>query len=76
MSAPPLIQARDLAVGHDGKAVLQVASLEIREGSSWAIVGPNGSGKTTLLRTLLGELAPVSGAVDRDASLAPGRQTC
>ena len=29
------------------------------------ILGPNGSGKTTLLRTLIGEIAPDSGTIDR-----------
>jgi ATP-binding cassette subfamily F protein 3 len=47
-----------------GKQILvQAGDLEIVRGDRVGLIGPNGSGKTTLLRTLIGELAPVSGRV-------------
>lgn len=39
-------------------------SLEIRPGTTTAVLGPNGSGKSTLLRLLLGVLAPAAGRVE------------
>jgi zinc transport system ATP-binding protein len=37
-----------------------------------AFIGPNGGGKTTILRTLLGQLAPMSGEVVRQPNLKIG----
>ncbi|HEY1192256.1 MAG TPA: ATP-binding cassette domain-containing protein, partial [Gemmata sp.] len=37
-----------------GKPVLRAFSWTMREGESWAVVGPTGSGKTALAETLLG----------------------
>ncbi|WP_037605338.1 ABC-F family ATP-binding cassette domain-containing protein [Streptacidiphilus rugosus] len=37
--------------------------LELRGPERLALLGPNGSGKTTLLRTIVGELAPLTGEV-------------
>lgn len=39
-------------------------SVEVRPGTTTAVLGPNGSGKSTLLRLLLGVLAPASGSVE------------
>jgi ATPase subunit of ABC transporter with duplicated ATPase domains len=43
--------------------------LELRGPERVALVGPNGSGKTTLLRTIVGELEPVAGEVQRPVPL-------
>lgn len=43
--------------------VLKDLSLEIKEGSINAILGPNGSGKTTLIKCLLGMVIPDSGEI-------------
>ena len=56
---------------------LQDISLEVRPGSSLAIIGPNGSGKTTLLRLASGELVADAGRVEicgLDPSRSPRRQ--
>ena len=39
-------------------------SLEVRVGTTTAVLGPNGSGKSTLLRLLLGVLSPSAGSVE------------
>lgn len=41
--------------------LVQVADLELLRGDRVGFIGPNGAGKTTVLRTLIGELAPISG---------------
>ncbi len=41
----------------------RVADLELLRGDRVGLLGPNGAGKTTLLRTIIGELAPLSGSV-------------
>jgi ATPase subunit of ABC transporter with duplicated ATPase domains len=56
-----------------GRGVLTLSALDIRYGARAeaivrgperiALVGRNGAGKTTLLRTIVGEIAPVSGEV-------------
>jgi tungstate transport system ATP-binding protein len=37
---------------YDGRTVLRIGELEIREGEIMTIIGPNGAGKSTLLRLL------------------------
>lgn len=56
-----VLSAKDLAVGYEGKAVLQNISFEVKAGDYFCIVGENGSGKTTLLRTIVGLIPPISG---------------
>ncbi|MFJ4914840.1 ABC-F family ATP-binding cassette domain-containing protein [Streptomyces sp. NPDC088726] len=72
---------------HPGRGVLVLRDLELAHGARFqgsfevrgperiALVGRNGAGKTTLLRTLVGELAPVSGeaAVEVPTRFLPQR---
>ena len=53
----------NLAVGYDGKAILQNLNFEINAGDYLCIVGENGSGKSTLMKTSLGLQPPVSGKI-------------
>ncbi len=64
MHADPLIEARDLAAGYGGAPAITGVEFALQAGQTMALLGPNGGGKTTLLRTVLGELRPVSGALD------------
>jgi iron complex transport system ATP-binding protein len=53
----PILSARGLAIGWEGRAEKILAagiSLEVGLGEVAILVGPNGSGKSTLLRTLAG----------------------
>lgn len=58
--------AQDLVVRYprSSRAALDRVSLEVPDGSLYAVLGPNGSGKSTLLKALLGVL-PVSGGAAR-----------
>ncbi|HEY7022290.1 MAG TPA: ABC-F family ATP-binding cassette domain-containing protein, partial [Ktedonobacterales bacterium] len=54
-----------LVVGYeDGRGVglrVRVSDMLVRRGERIGLIGPNGGGKTTLLRTLIGQIAPLSG---------------
>ena len=52
-----------------GRTLFQDLSFAVTAGMRVGVVGPNGSGKTTLLRLVNGELAPVSGTVERATAL-------
>ena len=62
IQAVPLV-CRDLAVGYNGRSVLEGIDLEFAAGQFISLLGPNGAGKTTFLRTLSRHLAPVRGTV-------------
>lgn len=62
MSATPAIHTQGLAVGYDGRAVVEDITLDVEPGTTLAVLGTNGSGKSTLVKTLAGLLAPVAGS--------------
>lgn len=62
----PMMNTKNIAVGFDGKSVLENLSLEIEKGQIISILGPNGSGKSTLLKILSRNLKPDKGSVYLD----------
>lgn len=59
----PVIQADEVAVVRDGRAILDTVSLTVRQGEHWALLGANGAGKSTLLGLLGAVTHPTRGAV-------------
>jgi ABC-type Mn2+/Zn2+ transport system ATPase subunit len=59
-----VVVARDLAVGYDGRPVVDALDLEVGPGRVLALVGTNGSGKSTLLKTFAGLLPAISGHLE------------
>ena len=49
---------------------LREISLDVREGSTFGLIGHNGSGKTTLLKCVAGILRPTAGTVRQRGRLA------
>lgn len=58
MSDAPVIDARELTVRLDGRAVVDHVSFTVPAHQTTAIIGPNGAGKSVLLRALL-RLLPI-----------------
>lgn len=65
---PPLLTARDLAIGYTlrnqpAKPVSQGLNLDLWAGKLVCLLGPNGAGKSTLMRTLAGLQPRLAGEV-------------
>jgi ABC-type Mn2+/Zn2+ transport system ATPase subunit len=70
-----LLTVDGLAVGYGGEPVLRDVTFTAGAGQRIAVLGPNGGGKTTLFRTLLRELMPAAGTLDRPARIGVVPQT-
>ena len=57
------LTCQNLAVGYEGRAVLENLNFSVCPGDYLCIVGENGSGKSTLMKTILGLQLPVRGKV-------------
>ncbi len=69
-SVKELITRRDRNTDIDHFWALKDVSLEIPEGSMYALVGHNGSGKSTLLRCIAGIYRPTEGSVKVDGRIS------
>jgi len=50
-----LVEIHNVTVRYGNTVVLERVNWTVREGESWALLGPNGSGKTTLLSLIQGD---------------------
>ncbi len=62
-----IIKFNDVTIGYGKKKIIENISVSIFENDFVGIVGPNGAGKTTFLRTLLGNLKPLSGTIEKNS---------
>ncbi len=58
-----MIQIKGLHKKFGKQQVLTGLDLEVKDGETYAILGPNGSGKTTLIKSILGMVLPNSGEI-------------
>ncbi|HEX5458963.1 MAG TPA: ATP-binding cassette domain-containing protein [Steroidobacteraceae bacterium] len=59
----PVISLRDVTLCQGLRTIQRHLSFDVRAGSVFAIMGASGSGKSTALRSMIGLLAPQSGAM-------------
>ncbi len=72
LGAKETLRAPRLTVGYHAAPILRDVTVNIYRGDKVGIVGPNGSGKSTLLKTLIGELPPLRGTVERGTGVRIG----
>ena len=56
-----MIRTENLAVGYNGKILIDNITLSVEQGTITVLIGPNGSGKSTILRTITKNLKEISG---------------
>ncbi len=59
----PLLELKNIEVKRGGTTILQISSLQIKEGEVLSLIGPNGAGKTTLLQTFSFLSKPFQGEI-------------
>ena len=62
-AAAPVVVVDDVTVTYGSVTALEHASLMLRPGRVYGLIGMNGSGKSTLFKTIMGLLSPDSGTV-------------
>ncbi|WP_203363952.1 ABC-F family ATP-binding cassette domain-containing protein [Bacillus sp. REN10] len=66
-----IFETKDLVIGYN-EPLSKPLNLRMERGQKIALTGANGIGKTTLLRSILGEIKPLSGQVERGEYLQIG----
>ena len=59
-------ETKDLAVGYNGRPLIEHIDIGIRKGGILCLIGPNGSGKSTILCSITRHLAKLGGVVSID----------
>jgi len=62
-----IIKFNSVTIGYGKKKIIENINVSLLENDFVGIVGPNGAGKTTFLRTLLGNLKPLSGTIEKNS---------
>lgn len=58
-----LLETQNLAIGHEGKTLVQHIQFTLEENQICCLLGANGAGKSTFLKTLLGLQPPIGGDI-------------
>ena len=74
MSAPMVLEVRDVYAAYDKTDVLTGVSLEVRQGEFVSVIGANTAGKTTLLKTISRLIPRSSGMITLDGVDLMGRR--
>lgn len=63
MTAPPLLEVRNVTRQFGGLVANRDVSMKIERGELLGLIGPNGAGKSTLFNLIAGALKPTSGRI-------------
>lgn len=63
------LSCKNLALGYEGKTVVEGITFSLSQGDYLCIVGENGAGKSTLMKTVLGLRKPLHGSIVRGDGL-------
>ncbi len=67
-----VLRATSLHIGHPDKPLFTTDKIELHRLECAALIGSNGVGKTTFLRTIMGQVAPLSGSVNPGVNVKIG----
>ncbi|HIZ23305.1 MAG TPA: ABC transporter ATP-binding protein, partial [Candidatus Blautia faecigallinarum] len=59
----------NMAVGYEGKPLIQNIEIKLEKGQILTLIGPNGAGKSTILKSITRQLKLVGGTVYLDREL-------
>lgn len=69
------LHTQHMAVGYDGKPLIEHIEIGVRRGEILTLIGPNGSGKSTILKSMIRQLKLIAGTVVLDGrSMAEMRE--
>ncbi len=73
-SGDKVLMTKTIAVGYpdDNKPLFYAPDITLYRGETAALIGPNGVGKSTFLKTVIGQLAPLSGEATIGAAVKIG----
>ena len=71
-SGDKVLETKHLTVGYPDAPLFHAPDIVLRRGEVAALIGPNGAGKSTFVKTVIGQLAPLSGEVKIGASVQIG----
>lgn len=74
-AADALLSVHALESGYGRSQVLFGVDLQVPKKGAIAVLGRNGAGKSTLLKTLIGEIAPMSGDISFDGAATAQENT-
>ena len=60
------VHTQNMAVGYDGKPLIEHIEIGVRRGEILTLIGPNGSGKSTILKSIIRQLKLLAGVVVLD----------
>ena len=52
-----------MAVGYNGKPLMEQIEIGLSKGEILTLIGPNGSGKSTILKSIAGQLTLLDGTI-------------
>ncbi|MEE9451770.1 MAG: ATP-binding cassette domain-containing protein [Gammaproteobacteria bacterium] len=68
----PMLTIRKVDLGYQDTVIIKQVRISLLSGQRIGLLGANGAGKSTLIKALCGEIAPLSGVIERPSSVVIG----